>query len=131
MRNGFLGIILLILGIGGLLVGGVLDSPSTAGLLLLAVGMVGTGLFIWSGRRQTLTRSERENYAWKLRGTRERERAFYELATTLSLTLDFQKVLEATQEIGRLALRDPNSSERLASVVFLFQGERRELHPLS
>ncbi len=131
MRNGFLWLILLILGIGGLLVGGVLTSTSTAGLLLLAVGTVSMGLFVQSSRKRTLTRSERETYAWKLRGSRERERAFYELATTLSLTLDFQKVLEATQEIGKLALRDPNSNERLISVVFLFRGEKRELHPHS
>lgn len=132
MRNGFLLVTLFVLGIGGLQLSGILSSSETGGFLLLLAGMIaGIVWFIQANRNRTPSRSERENFAWKLRSTRERERAFYELATTLSSTLDFQKVLDATQDIGKLALHDPDPNERLISAVFLFQGDKRELHPIS
>lgn len=129
-RNGLLLVSLWVLGVAGLQITGIL-SESLAGILLFGAGIMSLLAYFQSKRSGTLTLSDRESYALKLRGTRERERAFYELATTLSSTLDFQKVLDAAQEIGKLTIRDVEQRDRLTSAAFLFQSDRIELHPIS
>lgn len=66
--------------------------------------------------------------AQRLRTTRERARAIYEMATTLSGTLDHRRVLEAAQSIGTLSLRDDIGPDaHLISAVLLFQGDDNKL----
>jgi signal transduction histidine kinase len=65
--------------------------------------------------------------AARLRAARERARAIYEMATTLSATLDYQHVLEAAQDVGNLGLRGLGPDARLISAVLLFQGEDNKL----
>ncbi len=130
MRNGLLFVSLVVVGVAGLQLGGILNADVAVGVMLL-VGIGSLMMFFYLRRNSTLTQNDRETYARKLRSTRERERAFYDLATTLSSTLDFQKVLDAAQEIGKLATRDPNPNDRLISAAFLYQANKTELHPIS
>lgn len=66
--------------------------------------------------------------AQRLRATRERARAIYEMTTTLSGTLDHRRVLEAAQSIGTLSLReDIGPGAHLVSAVLLFQGDDNKL----
>lgn len=69
-----------------------------------------------------------QDEALRLRATRERARAIYEMATTLSGTLDHRRVLEAAQNIGTLSLReDLGTDVYLVSAVLLFHGEDNKL----
>jgi len=94
--------------------------------VIAAFGLLG---LVLGTNRQTsggspLTLDEREVEAQRLRSARERARAIYEMANTLSATLDYRRVLEAAQAIGTLGLRDDMGPEaRLISAVLLFQGE--------
>ncbi len=68
----------------------------------------------------------------RLRVTRERARAIYEMATTLSATLDHRRVLEEAQNIGTLSLREDLGPEvRLVSAVLLFQGDDNKLRVIT
>ena len=70
--------------------------------------------------------------AHRLRATRERARAIYEMATTLSATLDHRRVLEEAQNIGTLSLREDLGPEvRLVSAVLLFQGDDNKLRVIT
>ena len=82
-----------------------------------------------SAGRQTL--DEREVEANRLRAARERARAIYEMANTLSATLDYRHVLEAAQDIGQLGIREAEANGRLVSAVLLFQGEDNKLRVVS
>lgn len=52
---------------------------------------------------------------------RNRDRAIYELASTLGATLDYNKVLEAALDVGVLGLNDMGAGTRLFGMVMLFQ----------
>ncbi len=100
-------------------------------LLLLAIfGVLGVvlrhgGRFSLGGRGGI---DPREAEAQRLRAARERARAIFEMATTLSATLEHQRVLEEAQKIGTLALSDDLApGARLISAVMLFQGEDNKL----
>lgn len=62
----------------------------------------------------------------EIESLREQTRAIYELAATLSATLDFEKVLEATLEAGYLGMRK-RTGRHLVSVVLLFRDDA-QLH---
>jgi signal transduction histidine kinase len=61
--------------------------------------------------------------ASRLRAARERARAIYEMATTLSATLDYNKVLDAALDVGVLGLREMKPGTRLIGMVVLFRGD--------
>jgi signal transduction histidine kinase len=122
-----LGVTLLVL--TGLPALALLEAPPTGvwvnwalSLALLAgLGALGAALH---GRGGAATWGERLDEAQRLRAARERARAIYKMANALSATVDHRHVLEATQDISTLALRDELGSEvRLISMVLLFQGE--------
>ncbi|MBN2303613.1 MAG: GAF domain-containing protein [Anaerolineae bacterium] len=101
---------------------------------LLVLGLVGNVLRCsgWSANTSHLTIAEREDEARKLRATRERARAIYEMANTVSATLDHQRVLEAAQMIGALGLQDGIGPDtRLVSAVLLFQGRDNRLRVIT
>src|SRR5262249_1368753 len=52
---------------------------------------------------------------------RNRDRAIYELASTLGATLDYNKVLEAALDVGVLGLNDMGAGTRLFGMVMLFR----------
>lgn len=108
---------------------GALSTPTAIGI---ALGLVVLELLgIWRMVRQFSgqgTFDPREVEAQRLRSARERARAIYEMATTLSATLDHRRVMEEAQKIGTLALSDGTEpGTRLISAVMLFQGEDNRL----
>jgi signal transduction histidine kinase len=71
---------------------------------------------------------ERLTEAQQLRSTREQARAIFEMANTLSATLDHRQVLEEAQVIGMLNLRTGLGEDvHLISAVLLFQGKDNKL----
>ena len=79
-------------------------------------------------RRKPDTLDERVVEAQRLRTTREQARAIFEMANTLSATLDHRRVLDEAQNIGMLNLHARLGPEtRLISAVLLFQGEDNKL----
>ena len=74
-------------------------------------------------RPRPVTLDEREIEASRLRSARERARAIYEMASTLSATLDYAKVLDAALDVGVLGLREMDQNTRLMGAVLLFQGQ--------
>ncbi|HML24461.1 MAG TPA: GAF domain-containing sensor histidine kinase [Aggregatilinea sp.] len=111
------------------------DGVVNAGLsllLLAAFGILGVALRPngWGfGRRNRL--AEREAEASRLRDARERARAMYEMASTLSSTLDYQRVLDAAQNIGTLGLNGLGGGARIISAALLFQGDDNQLRVMS
>lgn len=59
-----------------------------------------------------------------LSDTRSRTRAVYEMATALGETLDLQRVMQVTLDLGFLGLKEvsPNSKTPLIGMVMLFRG---------
>ncbi len=109
-------------------------------MLAAALGLLGSlwKLFAWrrrsSGRNGMASSPERIllEEAQRLRVTRERARAIYEMAMTLSSTLDHRRVLEEAQNIGTLSLREDLGPEvRLVSAVLLFQGDDNKLRVIT
>ncbi len=96
-------------------------------ILLLVLGVV----FGWLGRR--LRGYLRQRYTtWQEEQKRkqhvenERLRAIYELTSTLSATLHYQRVLDAALDLSYKALNpdsEPHGDERLVSAVLLFKGD--------
>lgn len=97
---------------------------------LLALGLLGIVLRARGGAVGS-TRSALEAEAQRLRITRERARAIYEMANTLSSTLDHRRVLDAAQTIGTLGLADLDPDVRVMSAVLLFQGKDNMLRVVS
>jgi len=121
------------LGIAGL--AGAFDSIQIMSLAVVAVALV-TGIPLVVNNRQNapiraLTLAEREKEAKRLRAAGERERAFYELTTTLSGTLNYRKVLEEIQNIGQLATFYDEGESRLVSAALVFEGRRTLLRVAS
>lgn len=103
-------------------------------VLLATFGVL--GIILRHGGRLTLggrgSADPREIEAQRLRTARERARAIFEMASTLSSTLDHRRVLEEAQNLGILALRDElESGSRLISAVMLFQGEDNKLRVIT
>jgi signal transduction histidine kinase len=73
-------------------------------------------------RQQTLEirRAEEENELQLLRSTREQARAIFEMASTLSATLNYQRILDAVLDVSILGLKEMGpSSTRMISMVLL------------
>lgn len=92
------------------------------GLLLLACAAIVTGALGTVIRRQTLERkqAEEENELQRLRSTREQARAIFEMASTLSATLNYQRILDAVLDVSILGLKEMGpASTRIISMVLL------------
>ena len=72
----------------------------------------------WDGQRLMLR--EREAESDRLREAREHASAIYEMAGTLSATLNYQAVLDAALDVGVLGLRQMGPNARLVSAVLLY-----------
>lgn len=93
-------------------------------LLLAAVtsGLVGNRVL---GLADAELREEEEQELRRLRAIRERTRAIYEMASTLSATLNYERVLEAMLDVSALGLVELGPlADKMVSMVLLF-GESR------
>lgn len=79
-----------------------------------------------AARELSSLKAAQEASGGEIESLREQTRAIYELAATLSATLDFEKVLQATLEAGYLGMRK-RTGRHLVSVVMLFRGDA-QLH---
>ena len=73
-------------------------------------------------RKQTLEgqRAEEDSELQRLRSTREQARAIFEMASTLSATLNYQRILDAVLDVSMLGLKEMGpSSTRMVSMVLL------------
>jgi signal transduction histidine kinase len=100
------------LGLGG-------QWPDLLMLMGMAViaGVLGTLI-----RKQTVDRqqSEEEHELKRLRSTREQARAIFEMASTLSATLNYQRILDAVLDVSILGLKEMGpASKRIISLVLL------------
>jgi len=94
--------------------------------LALAFGLLGEAL------RRPRARGEGGREAQRLHAARERTRAVYEMANTLSATLDHRRVLDTAQNIGALVLREElGPGCQVISAVLLFQGPDNQLRVIT
>jgi signal transduction histidine kinase len=74
----------------------------------------------------------RRRQSEEIQAARERTRALYDLSFILSSTLNYEKILEAALEAGRLGLRLPErEGASLIAAVMLFHSEDNALHVVS
>ncbi len=97
--------------------------PSMAHVVVLLLATLISGL-VGDRVKKTIAqqhRLEEETELRKLRTTKEHSRAIFELASTLSATLNYSKVLETVLEVGEAGIRELGQpSSTLASLVMLF-----------
>ena len=68
-------------------------------------------------------RAEEDNELHHLRSTREQARAIFEMASTLSATLNYQRILDAVLDVSVLGFKELGpSSTRMVSLVLLLAG---------
>jgi len=92
-------------------------------LLLLALAALVSGTI--GGRVKSLVlqamRTEAEGELRQLRARREQARAIFEMASTLSATLSYERILDAVLDVGAMGLREFGSvAQRMVSMVLLF-----------
>ena len=101
--------------------------------LLLALGL-GWACRILHQKIRALMLGQRQTRQEVDQHTRKREhdrvQAFYELATTLSATLNYQAVLNSVLDLGsRVLEEDPELAAQMISAVFLFEGNELKIGP--
>lgn len=118
----------------GFITGGIIGGLSGAVVLVVicVVGAIGgiTG-YLRSQRLSVELATSLEQYtaeAEHLQDATERANAVYRLSTTLGSTLNYNKILEAVQNLGLLALHKPDPKTRLVSVAFLYRNDDHRLH---
>lgn len=86
-------------------------------VMAVVAGVLGTLI-----RKQTVERQqiEEEHELQRLRSTREQARAIFEMASTLSATLNYQRILDAVLDVSILGLKEMGpASTRIISMVLL------------
>lgn len=119
------------------------DALAQNGLPLLIVALFAVIANAWAFvLRRQLNVQESELHEVRVSRTmqatnmKERTRAIYEMAATLSSTLNYEKILDSAMNAGWLGLRDmtqktqPNEKNpiRLVSMVMLFRASDNQLH---
>jgi signal transduction histidine kinase len=103
-------------------------ADQTEALLIMAlVSAVGV-LWSWALQQRIADqeadlRDIQAHVADDLNRMRDSTRAVIEMAATLSRTLDFEKVLNAALDTGRMALHERDSRRRVISVALLFRDD--------
>jgi signal transduction histidine kinase len=101
--------------------GDLFPTTINAVMLLLAAltsGLVGSRVV---GLADKELREEEENELRRLRAIRERARAIYDMASTLSATLNYERVLDAMLDVSVLGLAELGPlADQMASMVLLF-----------
>jgi signal transduction histidine kinase len=97
--------------------------PFAASALILLMATLVTGL-VGDRVKRTIAhkrRREEETELQKLRAAQEHSRAIFELASTLSATMNYNKVLETILEVGEAGIQEfGQPSPTQASLVMLF-----------
>jgi signal transduction histidine kinase len=98
--------------------------PSVIILVLLAILAA-----VWShtldeenSKNRKSVRKEIEEARSRLENMRERSRSIADMATSLNASLNFERILDAALDIGRLSVRN-DSKQRLISMALMVAGE--------
>ncbi len=97
-------------------------GPAVLLLTALVTGLIGERInrSIHEARRQ-----EEHEELRRLRTRHQQSRLIFELASTLSATLNYQRVLEAMLDVGEIGLRElEKQTAKLVSIVLLFHGDK-------
>lgn len=99
-------------------------------MLGVAAAVSGYALSQQLHRRETELSELQTSRTAQLTDMRERTRAIYEMAATLSQTLDYERILLAALNAGALGLRESSrrGKERLVSVVLLVRAKDNALY---
>jgi signal transduction histidine kinase len=94
---------------------------------LMALALAGIVSGALGGRIRKLVldakRAEDDHELQRLRSTREQARAIFEMASTLSATLNYQRILDAVLDVSILGLKEIGpASTRMVSLVLLLSG---------
>ncbi|MFN8597151.1 MAG: histidine kinase [Anaerolineae bacterium] len=123
LRFSWLVVLVITLGIGAAYYG---MGGAWPNLMILALaGLVGGAL---GNRVRRLAmdakRAEEESELYRLRSTREQARAIFEMASTLSATLNYQRILDAVLDVSTLGLKEIGpASTRMVSLVLLLSNQ--------
>jgi signal transduction histidine kinase len=134
-------VILLLAGLVGVVILLVMVSSRSATQTAPLGLVIGSGVLVLVGagglirsvttlkRRIDVMQAERDE---DLRAGEARSRSLYELAYQMGSTLNYEKILQAALEAGRLALRrSDDESANLVAVVMLFHSDDNVLHVVS
>lgn len=100
-------------------------------LMILIMIAILSGVWMYVIENQSKTQREKiariaDSTRTQLSDLQRRTKAIYELSNTLSANLSYEKILDATLNVGRLAMRQ-EGRQRLVSVVLLFRASDSEL----
>ncbi|HIE37841.1 MAG TPA: hypothetical protein EYH30_10615 [Anaerolineales bacterium] len=101
--------------------------PRLVDAFVLVLAAMLTGLVGQQMKRRValVRRREEEEELRRLRARHQQSRLIFELASTLSATLNYQRVLEAILDVGEIGLRElEGRAVPLVSAILLFRGER-------
>jgi signal transduction histidine kinase len=118
-------LITIVLGAGCIL----LEVPPAELIPLIAVAFV-SGILGTAIRHQTWQHADAANQTelQQLRTTREQARIIFEMASTLSATLNYQRILDAVLDVGILGLKEMGpASTRIVSLVLLLSTDEMVL----
>lgn len=109
-----IGLLCFIVGlVGG--ISGIIGEWLAAALFLIVAAVLAGQARSDDGRPTQMSKQQMET------SKRNRDRAIYELASTLGATLDYNKVLAAALDVGVLGLNDMGAGTRLFGMVMLFR----------
>ena len=109
--------VLLVLGAGSFILGVPLAQLIPLITVAFVSGMLGAAI-----RQQAWQHAQEasQNELQQLRTTREQARIIFEMASTLSATLNYQRILDAVLEVGMLGLKEMGpAATRIVSLVLL------------
>lgn len=97
-------------------------------LLVLVTGfLIGYLTHRFFNQRSTSFRKDRRRDRTQEAAERERSLALFDLISTMSATLNYQKVLESALDMSSTALTKPDDpSDRLVSAFFLFSADEKD-----
>ncbi len=110
-------VVTVLIGAAYFLMGGTWPHAMIYGLICVVGGGLGGRI-----RQEALEakRAEEESELQRLRSTREQARAIFEMASTLSATLNYQRILDAVLDVSILGLKEIGpASTRMVSMVLL------------
>ncbi len=107
------------------------------GLIFILLALFGLGINIWGGvlsgeleSRDKQLKQIHQSRVAQLKDMRERTRAIYDMAATLSSTLHYEKIVNSAMNAGWLGMNRVRgqSADRLVSLVMLFDQNDGKLH---
>lgn len=105
----------------------IIEAYTAAELTVLILALV-AGIWVyarhdWGSREQVALREEAKSSERLVDDMRERVRSLSEMSVTMTGTLNFERILDAALDIGRMSLRGEIDKQRMVSIVMLFRSD--------